>query len=560
MILAADRCRERSPNIYVADSISEIEGILNPRLGDVVLVIAEDGFNVYRLTESSQVPDGIEVILSNSCEYVWVLASSGSGIDIGIFGVTTSSSDNADAINAAIEAVSDAGGGELVFGRGIYYHSGIVAREGVSLRGQGSGRINQGGATILYYTGSGVSIGQNGSSEVFSFSLKHIGIRGTEGNGGTGILLDSFWYAWIEDVLIDRFRNVGDTGYGLRMINTHGLCVFNRFIGLTVENCDTAIEMDSVNAANSTGYSYFAGTVIHQEQTCLSLKRTAANGSIYNVFDGIFIQGSTGATGDYLYIEGVGNCITGVIIDQAQTGDVLKFALFDTTDNYVRFIGGFDVAKYTNNQTFGASNIVDFDGYVTHSPGKPFTIHDRLSQTEFALRSNSGDPVEVHFGNDDSQAWRQIMSGNQANFSFLKLGTGTIFRLGAALVESLANLSVTGNINTTGNVILPNSQSILWASSTAVEEAGISLSASNNLQVLAPTEGGNVQLITRNAANNINLLPGSLNGISVDATTTAGLTRLLVYDVDGAALYRVKVGANGTGPGGVGRALYIDNV
>lgn len=45
----------------------------------------------------------------------------------------------------------------------------------------------------------------------------------------------------------------------------------------------------------------------------------------------------------------------------------------------------------------------------------------------------------------------------------------------------------------------------------------------------------------------------------VDNNATAGNTRLLVWDVDTGALQRVKVGANNSGPGGSGRALYIDN-
>ncbi|MCO6459280.1 MAG: hypothetical protein J5I93_28555 [Pirellulaceae bacterium] len=44
-----------------------------------------------------------------------------------------------------------------------------------------------------------------------------------------------------------------------------------------------------------------------------------------------------------------------------------------------------------------------------------------------------------------------------------------------------------------------------------------------------------------------------------DTNSTAGNTRFLLYDVDTATLQRVKVGANGTGPSGTGRALYIDN-
>lgn len=44
-----------------------------------------------------------------------------------------------------------------------------------------------------------------------------------------------------------------------------------------------------------------------------------------------------------------------------------------------------------------------------------------------------------------------------------------------------------------------------------------------------------------------------------DDDTTANFTRFHIYANTGTALYRIKTGANGTGPGGTGRALYIDN-
>lgn len=60
--------------------------------------------------------------------------------------------------------------------------------------------------------------------------------------------------------------------------------------------------------------------------------------------------------------------------------------------------------------------------------------------------------------------------------------------------------------------------------------------------------------------NSVLIYNSSDNLLQVDADGTAGNTRLLIYDVDSGGLERVKAGANGSGPGGVGRALYIDNV
>lgn len=51
----------------------------------------------------------------------------------------------------------------------------------------------------------------------------------------------------------------------------------------------------------------------------------------------------------------------------------------------------------------------------------------------------------------------------------------------------------------------------------------------------------------------------SLN-FKIDRTSTAGETDLSLRDQDSNLLQRIKVGANGTGPGGTGRALYMDDV
>lgn len=51
---------------------------------------------------------------------------------------------------------------------------------------------------------------------------------------------------------------------------------------------------------------------------------------------------------------------------------------------------------------------------------------------------------------------------------------------------------------------------------------------------------------------------GNLNTIfQVDEDTTAGNSRLLLWDVTAGSLKRVKIGPAGSGPGGVGQALFI---
>jgi hypothetical protein len=54
-----------------------------------------------------------------------------------------------------------------------------------------------------------------------------------------------------------------------------------------------------------------------------------------------------------------------------------------------------------------------------------------------------------------------------------------------------------------------------------------------------------------------NVVINNVEQFRVGATTVAGETGLVIYDVNSGAMQRVKVGAAGTGPGGVGRALYL---
>lgn len=72
--------------------------------------------------------------------------------------------------------------------------------------------------------------------------------------------------------------------------------------------------------------------------------------------------------------------------------------------------------------------------------------------------------------------------------------------------------------------------------------------------------GAGVRLAGGNSSGKLQSFNGGVSwvdSIQVDNTTTAGFTRLLVWDIDTNQLQRVKVGAAGTGPGGAGRALYL---
>lgn len=86
--------------------------------------------------------------------------------------------------------------------------------------------------------------------------------------------------------------------------------------------------------------------------------------------------------------------------------------------------------------------------------------------------------------------------------------------------------------------------------------------AAGNLLIQAPRSTGNaasaqIRFEVGVVQASGTTLHTALEVVRFDYTATAGQTALSVYDVDTGLLQRVLVGAAGTGPGGVGRALYL---
>lgn len=107
MILAANRCRDRSPKIYIAESLSDVGGITNPGLGDVAIEIVEGAHEIWRLEDTGDVATGFDVIESNASPCgKWVRASS--VVNVKLFGATgNGETDETDAFADAIEAAAE---------------------------------------------------------------------------------------------------------------------------------------------------------------------------------------------------------------------------------------------------------------------------------------------------------------------------------------------------------------------------------------------------------------------------------------------------------------------
>jgi hypothetical protein len=149
--------------------------------------------------------------------------------------------------------------------------------------------------------------------------LRDLSIWGSNGLGGCGVELVSAVGALLDNVWIDRFRSPSGEGCGLRILNSKaGNCWRCRFDHVDLANCDTGLLMDSLYSRHSCGYMTFTALTVHQQRDCVVLKNSTENGSIRNRFFGLTMQGTRDPGGDFLVIEGHGNHVVSLIIDNGR--------------------------------------------------------------------------------------------------------------------------------------------------------------------------------------------------------------------------------------------------
>ena len=200
-----------------------------------------------------------------------------------------------------------------------------------------------------------------------------------------------------------------------------------------------------------------------------------------------------------------------------------------------------------------------------------FLGFDGLQPTFSFWQRENGD---IRIGTNDVERWRFKNTGHlfAAIDNTYNIGTPTDNRpqtgyFGTSLQSpqliavqnDFHSLKIIGSLTNTGD--------------DSIELVNWGLAADRNLILKHHTGGatkGNIRFTVRDTAiapmisseGNYPFDVGGNSGVAgirIDGSLVAGETRFLLYDVDSALLQRVKVGANGTGPGGVGRALYIAN-
>lgn len=334
----------------------------------------------------------------------WVIVPNGKPLSVKQFGAKTDGTDSTAAITAALAATDD-----IYIPAGTFNISSIAVSSNKKITGAGVNR------SFLLSSVTGTTDAVKGSGAVVSgVTLENFCIKGVDGNGGTALHLNSFTASTFFNIKLAMFRNAGKQGVGLKMTNDYGICALNSFFGLWVENCNDAHTQISTNASHSVGYNQYFGTVFYQEDNILQLLVGAGNGGIYNSFFGFTIQGN-GAAGTYIKIQGSGNQIHGVVLDQPGPGTRLEFTSSNTSGNYVSFLTGWDASKFVDNYTTGAANTVHTGDNSSYSPGRSFsrvqTLGSELKTQDRAPGATGS--IEMNMGNDTSaQLWRWVMQGS----------------------------------------------------------------------------------------------------------------------------------------------------
>ena len=193
--------------------------------------------------------------------------------------------------------------------------------------------------------------------------------------------------------------------------------------------------------------------------------------------------------------------------------------------------------QYNNAGAFGGTTAMVYAGTGTHvvitaqaAATIPLAIQGAASQ--------SGNLTEWRNSSGTPRAW--IDSNGDLRFSLSRQPTiycGANFGAGLAInVEGTVFVTIRSD-----SIVLANTYSIFWGSNT-IPRAAVKTPAAGRLQLCSGTSG-----ISNDAVS-----------LEVDNSSTAGDTRMLLYDVTSATMKRVSVGAADSGGAGF-KVLRVPN-
>ena len=211
------------------------------------------------------------------------------------------------------------------------------------------------------------------------------------------------------------------------------------------------------------------------------------------------------------------------------------------------FINGFYIED-TTLRNCGAILALFMDGRALTTSRASISVSNFFADGNIAL-INDTNTVPVPFINVTGAN----MTIGLGAYTFINGATQTIYS--GNFITEFNQLNQTGNFRLgSGEFYMGNNKVIHFKDTGGTDQNTLSVTTGDNTLLEGPND---VIMQSHNVASGIKSYIGLTEGTRVSATAVAGQTYLLIQDVDTGLMQRVLVGGAGTGPGGVGRALYF---
>lgn len=541
-ILAANPCTSKAPTIWTLGSLEDFDRIKQPQIGDIATFITGEAtsFWTFQAPYAGET-DGFFAI-AGGCQGAWV--NGGSAINVVLFGADpTGVEDSTEAIEAAQDALPITGG-TLFFPIGSYRFNLVINKNNVIIDGTGFAKSMAAPTTANKFIPADTSLPLiqvgNNTALINGFQMRNCSLSGFNGSGtyGTvGIRFMSAWQCFLSNVAVRdfdvNFWMENGSAYPVSLIWVTG------FVSQSNGNANCrAFKIRWVDAGSFTTAVFLETGHIDQPE---------------------------GANSYVIELDGVVLGMSNIYVDCGVADNGVRFLWTLNPGGHVPFIEASNV--HFDHQ--GASPIFEVDRLIAAWSNYIYGVATINGTLKLADATIVAQPDGQFFGPAKSSYLLPALLGRIA---IMALGTDLAYT-DAKRIEALAavlniindggdiTLDPSTQVNISGApLVLDNEFAISLKSSAGVVEETIQMSAADNLQLASPTAAGGIQITARNAGGSVNIFTAANQAASFDGNGTAGNTRLSLYDADSALVKRVKVGANGTGPGGVGRALFVDDV
>lgn len=301
-MLAANPCNgNTSPKIYSADSVEEIYDIRNAKKGDLVIIVTDEGFSIWRFYESYTIPDGavegVDYIAASPCGWFVLGGEGNSGEQSGTFNVMSYGAigdginNDTDALQSALDAAGE--NRTVFFPLGTYrINATLKYRNGQAFVGGGmGGQFVAGQTTIEMIAAAPIFSPRNTAQDTANVRFENLKLDG----GGVATIGFDFYrtsYSEVKNCLVTNCV------IGMQLdANTVNQAYFNKILGSKIAyNTTVNVRCKSGANANWFEHNWLGGTPTSFE----NLSTSTGNVLKSNSFQGV---GGATPTTTHIYLD-----------------------------------------------------------------------------------------------------------------------------------------------------------------------------------------------------------------------------------------------------------------